>query len=96
MVEKFEFMQTAMVKHVPWFSPIHYEILNFFDNHDIQISPRDLARNIDYDRSYTGKECRTLATVGLLESESGLYSLSQMGKEFLEGKLNPSKISRPE
>lgn len=85
-----------MVERVEWFSPIHYEILEFFDHHDISISPRDLAINIDYDRGYTGKECRTLANAGLLDNEDGVYHLSDQGRRFLAGEIDPEGLQSPE
>ena len=86
----------TMVERVEWFSPIHYEILTFFQEHDIQISPRDLAVNIDYDRGYTGKECRTLAQAGLLQNQNGVYQLTDFGRAFLSGKVDSGEVQRPE
>lgn len=84
-----------MVERVEWFSPIHYEILDFFDNHGIYISPRDLAVNIDYTRKYVGNECRTLAEAGLLENDDGMYRLSDQGRAFLAGEIDADDISNP-
>lgn len=82
----------SMVERVEWMSPVHYEVLYFFDEHDIVISPRDLALNIDYTRKYIGQECRKLADAGLLENDDGKFSLSDLGREFLAGDLDADEV----
>ncbi|SEP68641.1 MarR family transcriptional regulator [Natrinema salaciae] len=78
-----------MVERVPWMSPVDYEIMLFFDEHPIQVSPRVLAANIDYDRQYVSKRCRTLSDAGLLTAvETGLYQLTETGCDYLEGELD--------
>lgn len=82
-----------MVERVSWMSPVDYEIMLFFDEHAIQVSPRVLAANIEYDRQYLSKRCRKLAEVGLLESvETGLYQLTEMGHSYLDGELDVSEL----
>ncbi|AFK18627.1 MULTISPECIES: hypothetical protein [Haloferax] len=41
-----------------------------------------MAYNIDYDRQYVHKRLRSLADVGLLTSEEGVYELTDLS--FLE------------
>jgi len=84
-----------MVERIEWMSPIHYEILEFFDSHDIWISPRDLAKNIDYDRTYTGRECKTLASVGLVEQDGQTYRLTNRGRRLLAGDLGAEDLPEP-
>lgn len=82
-----------MVERVSWFKPIDYEILMFFESHDILASPKVIAVNIDYDRQYTSKRCRTLQEAGLFEQkDSGIYALSDMGHSFLEGELDANDL----
>ncbi|WP_128479002.1 MarR family transcriptional regulator [Halorussus pelagicus] len=82
-----------MVERVPWMSPIDYEILEFYDHHDILLTPKVIAVNIDYDRQYTSKRCRALAEAGLLQQiDKGLYKLSNKGRQFLAGDLDVSKL----
>jgi predicted transcriptional regulator len=82
-----------MVERVSWFSPIDYEILMFFEDHDILASPKVICENIDYDRQYTSKRCRFLADNDLLrKDESGLYELSQRGRKFLKGELDAEDL----
>lgn len=82
-----------MVERVSWMSPIDYEILSFFEDHDILASPQVIAANIDYDRNYTGKRCRNFKKYELLErDENGLYELSEKGRAFLAGELDASEL----
>lgn len=80
-----------MVERVDWMSPIHYEVLNFFEDHDIIINPSSLAVNIDYDsKQYVSDACTELATAGLLEkhSKGPKFTLTEQGRAFLQGELN--------
>ncbi|WP_276254795.1 MarR family transcriptional regulator [Halomontanus rarus] len=81
-----------MVERVSWFSPVHYEILEFFEKHDIWISARGLAKNIDYDRNYVSRECPTLVENGILQKEGTIYSLTDQGRAFLAGELNADDL----
>jgi len=85
-----------MVERVEWMSPIHYEILMFFESHDVWISPRDLAKNIEYDRTYTGRECKTLMNADLLRKEGQTYRLTDTGRRFLAGDLDPDDLDTPD
>ncbi|AFO56744.1 phage PhiH1 repressor protein [Natrinema sp. J7-2] len=74
-------------------APVDYEIMLFFDEHDIQTSPRVLAANIDYDRQYVSKRCGKLSEAGLLESvTTGLYRLTDTGRAYLNGDLDGSAL----
>lgn len=75
-------------------SPIDYEILGFFEKYrDIQVSPKVIGANIDYDRNYTGKRCRNFVDHNLLEkTDDGLYQLSERGEKFLDGELSASEL----
>lgn len=78
-----------MVERIPWMAPVDYEIMLFFDEHPIKVSPKVLAVNIGYDRQYVSKRCGTLADAGLLESiDTGLYQLTETGRAYLEGELD--------
>ena len=85
-----------MVEFVPWMSPIHYAIFEFFDSHDIDISAKGLSSNIDYSRDYVLKECKTLVEVGLLEKDRTLFALTDRGRAFLAGELGADDLDRPE
>ncbi|MBZ6496461.1 MarR family transcriptional regulator [Natrinema longum] len=84
-----------MVERVPWMAPVDYEIMLFFEDHPILVSPRVLAANIEYDRQYVSKRCRALADANLLEIiDTGLYQLTDTGKEYLKGELDVSDLER--
>ncbi|TYT61001.1 MarR family transcriptional regulator [Natrialba swarupiae] len=77
-------------------APVDYEILLFFDEHPIIVSPHVLAVNIDYDRQYVSKRCGALVGAGLLGSvDTGLYELSDQGNAFLEGKIDGQELEAP-
>lgn len=84
-----------MVERIEWLSPVHYEILEFFEAHDIWESPRDLAKNIDYHRRYVAQECRTLESVGILEQDGQTYRLTDRGRDLLAGELDADDIPDP-
>lgn len=82
-----------MVTHVSWFAKIDYPIFAFFGNYDIRATPKVVAGNIEYDRSYTGKRLRALRDAGLLlQDDEGFYTLSDLGREFLAGDLSKDEL----
>jgi len=84
-----------MVERVRWMSPADYEILLFFEEHDITVSPKVLGENIGYDRQYVSKRCRELTESGVLEQRgTGLYGLSDVGKKFLAGEIDASDLEK--
>ncbi|AFZ73409.1 MarR family transcriptional regulator [Natronobacterium gregoryi] len=86
-----------MVERVPWMAPVDYEIMLFFDEHAIQVSPRVLAANIGYDRQYVSKRCRTLSEARLLNAvDTGLYQLTETGVAYLEGELDADDLENAE
>jgi len=85
-----------MVERVAWMSPIDYHILEFFEQHDIQASPKVVSSNIDYDRVYTGKRLKALKSAGLFtQAENDLYELSDRGRAFLAGEVNGGDLDNP-
>jgi len=78
-------------------APVDYEIMLFFDEHAILVSPRVLAVNIGYDRQYVSKRCRKLSTAGLLTAvDTGLYQLTDTGDSYLKGELDVSDLEMSE
>lgn len=86
-----------MVERVPWMSPIHYEVLGFYEDHDIIINPSSLAVNIGYNSAqYVSDTCSELEAAGLLERSNGpKFSLSDRGRKFLDGDVDPEDINDP-
>lgn len=85
-----------MVERVSWFSPSHYEILLFFDDHDIRATAKVIAANTGYDRSYINRRVRELEHASLLRNDDGIYELSETGRGFLSGELDASELDPPE
>jgi len=85
-----------MVERVSWFSPSHYEILLFFDDHDIRATANVIAENTGYDRSYINRRVRELQQASVLRNDDGIYELSKTGREFLSGELDASELKPPE
>lgn len=87
----------TMVERVDWMSPIDYFILRFYEEHDIEASPKVVAANIDYDRVYTSKRLKELVSEGLMEQgDNGLYSLTDRGRAFIEGDLDANDLEDDE
>jgi len=83
----------TMVERVSWMSPIDYFILDFYEDHDIEASPKVVAENIDYEQQYTGKRLRALTSRGLLkQGENDLYRLTDRGRAFLAGDLDADDL----
>ncbi|ARS91765.1 phage repressor protein [Natrarchaeobaculum aegyptiacum] len=74
-------------------APVDYEIMLFFDEYPILVSPKILAVNIDYDRHYVSRRCSALSDAGLLEPvDTGLYQLTDTGRDYLEGDLDVCEL----
>lgn len=84
-----------MVERVSWFSPVDYEILLFFEEHDIAVTAKSIAANIDYHRQYVNKRMRTLEDAGLFSNENGIYELTDFGRDFLSGDVDESELPEP-
>jgi predicted transcriptional regulator len=85
-----------MVERVSWFSPVDYEIFLFFENHDIEATGNVISKNIDYDRQYVNKRLQKLADADLLVREDGFYFLSDRGRGFLNGDVEPESVEEPD
>ncbi len=84
-----------MVERISWFSPVDYEIFLFLETHDILVSPKILAENIGYDRQYVYKRLRVLTEAELLESNDGIYELTDLGRKFLAGDVDEDDLPEP-
>lgn len=87
-----------MVERVEWLSPIDYEILKFYEEHDIQASAKVVSANIDYSRNYANRRFSTLRKSGLLQKnpETELYELTEKARKFLSGELDVGDLKDPD
>jgi DNA-binding IclR family transcriptional regulator len=87
-----------MVERVDWLSPIDYEILKFYEEHDILASAKVVSANIDYSRNYANRRFSTLRQAGLLQKdeETDLYELTDQARKFLAGELNADNLNEPD
>lgn len=81
-----------MVERISWFKPVDYEILMFFDAHDIIATAKVVSVNIGYDRQYVSKRLNALADAELLQNDDGVFSLTDFGREFLAGNIDASDL----
>jgi len=73
------------------------EFLSEYGNHQpAQIADRmsELGESLQYHRKYIGKRCRKLAEYGFLENlGNGIYTVTDIGREYLEGELDASTLA---
>ena len=73
-------------------------ILEFLDNHDLELSPKPLYRNLNrhgHDIGYSTIRGRLpeLAEKGLLDKDSdGYYQLTDRGRDYLSGELDAADL----
>jgi repressor of nif and glnA expression len=73
-------------------------ILEFLDNHDLELSPKPLYRNLKrhgHDIGYSTIRGRLpeLAEKGLLDKDSdGYYQLTDRGRDYLSGELDAADL----
>lgn len=61
-------------------------------NRTLKLSPGCIAVNIDYNNDYVGTRCRKLVQSGLLEKDGQYYSITDKGKRYLAGELDPDDL----
>lgn len=74
--------------------PADDRILEFFDHHDIILSPMIVYKNMDYGEQYIRERLRSLTDNGLLEKESrGYYRITKKGRGYLAGEIDSDELS---
>ncbi|RDZ65355.1 phage repressor protein [Haloferax sp. Atlit-12N] len=81
-----------MVERISWFSPVDYEILMFYDEHDVGVTAKSLAYNIDYNRKYVNQRVRVLEDAGFFTNTNGIYELTDFGRDFLAGRVDADEV----
>jgi repressor of nif and glnA expression len=81
-----------------WMTTTDLIILEFLDEHDLELSPKPLYRNLNrhgHDVGYSTVRGRLpeLAEKGLLDKDAdGYYVISGRGTDYLEGNLTASEL----
>mgnify|MGYP002125793776 FL=1 len=67
-------------------------ILRFLKEHDIWMTPNNIAKNTGYSRGYIQQECRGLLNDGYIQSDDQpgdpFYRITEDGREYLESTNN--------
>ncbi len=82
-----------------WMTPVDRDILELLHNdgglHELVLSPRIIAENIDWSRQTVREHVMTLREHGLVEyydETGGIYQLSDRGRSYLEGELDADDL----
>ncbi len=82
-----------------WMTPVDRDILELLYNdggvHELVLSPRIIAENIDWSRQTVREHVMTLRSHGLVEyhdETGGVYRLSDRGRLYLEGDLAADEL----
>ena len=84
-----------MRPRVGWMTRADDYILELLREAGIAANPSTIAFNIDYDRRYVSKRCRTLAEHGLLDREhpsKAMYRITDRGEAYLDGDLTAPEL----
>ena len=88
-----------MQEQIDWMLPIDEEILSVLSESRLALSQKNIAININYDRSYVGKRVGLLVGAGLLEVENhrgSYYRITDFGVALLDEKLDPGILNNDE
>ena len=87
-----------MHREVSWMTRADSYILDFMSDcrdGDAILTPRTVAKNINYDRTYVNKRLRELEENGLVETVNdgeGFYRLTDLGKRTAAGRISPDEL----
>jgi predicted transcriptional regulator len=75
-----------------WMNPVDDQIMEILKESGAG-TPNSLAQEMGKNNDYLGRRCRELASYGLLDRPSrGLYILTDLGEEYLEGELDANEL----
>lgn len=90
-----------MRRRPPWLGKYDEPVLEFLAESEIAAPPAVVAFNLDWHsiaspaHSTVKRRMRKLAAYGLLEkveSDAGYYAISDVGRSYLAGNLDPSEL----
>lgn len=88
-----------MRPRISWMTRADDAILELLQESGITANPSTIAYNIDYDRSYVSRRCRTLSEHGLVErvdEAKAMYRIAELGARYLEGEVKKSTLEPPD
>lgn len=86
-------LRRKMRPRVAWMRPVDDWILECLESSGLVLSPRVIAHNIDYGRSYVGRRLQTLEANELVERvDTGFYRISDLGQKYLQGELSAEDL----
>lgn len=84
-----------MRPRISWMTRADDAILELLQESGIAANPSTIAYNIDYDRSYVSRRCRTLSEHGLIDrvdAEKAMYQIKELGTRYLDGDVEKSEL----
>lgn len=85
-----------MRERADWMVPVDDAILEYVRDAG-EVPPAVIGRNIDTHRNYAGERCRVLTEHGLLEAVGdGYYSLTELGRRYLDEELSSGELDDEE
>lgn len=82
---------------IEWISPTDSAILELLGDTKIALTPKIIGHAIDRDNVHVQKRCNILMEAALVTKEAkGLYSITELGMEYLEGEATADDIPTPE
>lgn len=84
-----------MRPRVSWMTRADDAILELLSEAGIATNPSTIAFNIDYDRRYVARRCRTLSEHGLVNrvhEGKAMYRITELGEHYLAGTLSKEEL----
>ena len=85
-----------MYRRVDWMMPVDMAILQLLSSpKPLELTPSNIARNIEYSRGHVSNRCRVLVDHALLEvAENGnpYFSVTELGQQVADGTADLSEI----
>jgi len=78
---------------VSWMTTADDRILEVLESSGMVLSPRVIAYNADYSRSYVSRRLKKLVTAGMVDKvDDGMYEITEFGRDYLYGELEVEDI----
>lgn len=84
-----------MRPRVSWMTRADDAILELLSEAGIAANPSTVAFNIDYDRRYVARRCRTLseyALVNRVHEGKAMYEITDLGERYLQGEITATEL----